>query len=209
MPAPLHSLHRLLSRACWQRLAPSQSAHRCLSRLSWQMPAPRHSLHRLLCRRCSHVPGPVGLTAQPSVSVQPVETVSTGHSPPPLQDAARSSPTPAQPSQLHHRSVHCSSREFRVHAPLCAAPDPSAPNHLDARLACPPAGCDQCGANSGRMGLRLCLCLVVCDGFVCNGRGEFASGQRDRFTGPALMSEDEQDVCKVGRGVLPRFVFRE
>ena len=47
------------------------------------------------------------------------------------------------------------------------------------------------------------------DGFVCNGRGEFASGQRDRFTGPALMSEDEQDVCKVGRGVLPRFVFRE
>ena len=141
MPAPLHSLHRLLCRACWQRLAPSQSAHRCLSRLSWQMPAPWHSLHRLLCRRCSHVPGPVGLTAQPSVSVQPVETVSTGHSPPPLQDAARSSPTPAQPSQLHHRSVHCSSREFRVHAPLCAAPDPSATNHRDARVACPEAGC--------------------------------------------------------------------
>jgi hypothetical protein len=51
--------------------------------------------------------------------------------------------------------------------------------------------------------------VFVCDEFVCNGRGEFASGQRDRFTGPALMSEDEQDVCKVGRGVLPRFVFRE
>ena len=67
---------------------------------------------------------------------------------------------------------------------------------------------------------------LCCDGFrICvqrpRGIREFRRGIRERSKtvvkeidspasgGPALISEDEQDVCKVGRGVLPRFVFRE
>jgi len=53
-----HSLHRLLRRWCWQRLAPPHSLHWLLRRWCWQMPAPPHSLHSFLRRWCGQMLAP-------------------------------------------------------------------------------------------------------------------------------------------------------
>ena len=55
MPAPPHSLHRLLSRWCWQMLAPPRSLNLFILRWCGQMLAPPHSLHWLLMRWCSQM----------------------------------------------------------------------------------------------------------------------------------------------------------
>ena len=50
---PLHSLHLLRARRCWQMPDPLHSLHVLLMRKCSQMPDPLHSLHWFLWRWCS------------------------------------------------------------------------------------------------------------------------------------------------------------